>query len=148
MMKSLRQERARKLIKLGLTCEVTGVIELGQEIVLGHLIEFDKKFNPLMKDDGDLLLEKLQSYDQRKVVQIDYIDRKKRNHDLIIFGALFEITDLDNKKLPVLIGYLESLKEQNNNYINDCRLLGKTYFLQAEQQKKKLLYYTGSEDES
>lgn len=148
MMKSIRQERARKLIKLGLICEITGVIELGQEIVLGHLIEFEKKFNPLMKEKGNLLIERLQSYDQKKVDQIDFVDRKKRNHDLIIFGSLFEITALDNKRLSVLIGYLESLKEQSNIYINDCRLIGKTYFLQTKQQKKKLLYYTRSADES
>ena len=147
-MKSIRQERARKLIKLGLICEITGVIELGQEIVLGHLIEFEKKFNPLMKEKGNLLIERLQSYDQKKVDQIDFVDRKKRNHDLIIFGSLFEITALDNKRLSVLIGYLESLKEQSNIYINDCRLIGKTYFLQTKQQKKKLLYYTRSADES
>ena len=140
-MKNIRQERANKLIKLGLTCEVTGVIELGQEIVLGHLLEFEKKFSPSMKKEGDLLIETLQSFDQKKVGQIDHTNRRKRNHDLIVFGSLFEITALDERKLSVLIGYLESLKNQKNNYINDCELVGKTYFLKAKQQKKKLLYY-------
>ncbi|MGF6906815.1 hypothetical protein [Fusobacterium sp. PH5-44] len=141
-MKNQRVMRAAKLIKLGLSCEITGVIEFGQEIVLGHLLDFKKNFNPLMIENGNLLLNKIQSFDQRKVSQIDHIDKRKRNHDLIIFGALFEISNLDDKKLSVLIGYLEDLKVKNNSYINNCDLAGKTYFLQTKQQKKKLLYWS------
>ncbi|MDR1831827.1 MAG: conjugal transfer protein TraD [Fusobacteriaceae bacterium] len=136
--------RTKKLIRLGLLCELTGIIYLPQELVLGHLMNFNRTFTPTMIDEGKRIFESLDQYDSTKANSLTTDDRRHRNHDLITFGALFEIANLD-KPLNVLAGYLTQITTSDQYYKNTCILEGTTYFLKLKQEKhqakKELLYF-------
>jgi hypothetical protein len=138
-----KQARSKELIRLGLLCEITDTIHIGQEILLGHLLQY----KPLIeyKELGENLIKELQNNDTKKVINLDTKNKKSRNHDLITYGSLFEIAKLKDKNLAELGGYLKQIFKENEIYINQCDIVGKTYFLKLKQEKnqdkKILLFY-------
>lgn len=134
--KKKRQERDRKLLLLGIILEITDLFIYEQEIILGHLFNF-KKITPItytkLKEIGSEILKKLDEYDDNIVLSLSTDEKKARNHKLISYGALFEIADLININLAILIGYAEQLHSENQHYFTRCYQDGKIYFIKKEK---------------
>lgn len=134
--KKKRQKRDRKLLLLGIILEITDLFIYEQEIILGHLFNF-KKITPItytkLKEIGSETLKKLDEYDDNIVLSLSTDEKKARNHKLISYGALFEIADLININLAILIGYAEQLHSENQHYFTRCYQDGKIYFIKKEK---------------
>ena len=139
-----RKLRARILLKFGLVAEITYIIEYGTHIILGHLLKF-QNISPLekesLKNNGEKIFKELEEHDKKTVITLTTEEKKARNHKLIGIGALFEIANLINVNLAVITGYCYSLHKKDQNYINDCNIKGKLYFLKkgdGQNDKKNI----------
>lgn len=132
-----RRLRARILLKFGIIIEITSLNDYSKNILLGHLFNFSK-LNPIEKSNfkniGEKLFKELSTFDKEKTQVLTTIERKKRNHNLIAFGALFEIANILNNDIATLIGYCLSFYTKDQFYINDCEIKGKIYFLKKEEK--------------
>lgn len=139
-----RKLRARILLKFGLVAEITYIIEYGTHIILGHLLKF-QNISPLekesLKNNGEKIFKEIEEHDKKTVITLTTEEKKARNHKLIGIGALFEIANLINVNLAVITGYCYSLHKKDQNYINDCNIKGKLYFLKkgdGQNDKKNI----------
>lgn len=135
--KEKRRERAKKLLKFGLGLELTGLIGLDRETILGYLLDFESR-NILERNKyqevGEKILKNMEDFDSKKVRELSYMDLKTRNHMLITKGALFEIAGID-EKLDVVLGYLEEFGKRNESYHARCYQEGAIYFMKKRSVK-------------
>lgn len=125
-------------MKFGLSIEYTRVFIYESEILLGHLFNF-KNLNGLKSkaliDIGEQNLQDLEDKDSDTVTGLDYKEKKERNHILITLGALFEVAEIEEVKLSLVIGYLLELHSETEDYRNRCFQNGNLYFLKKGGDK-------------
>lgn len=130
--KNQRKIRDKKLLMLGIIFEITNTILYDENILLGHLFNF-KKLNMIeldsLKKDGEKTFEELKIHDKKMILHLSSEEKRARNHKLISIGALFEIAEITNVNLGLLIGFVNSLHSKKNYYLTQCELDGKLYFL-------------------
>ncbi|MGL5209355.1 hypothetical protein [Cetobacterium sp.] len=120
------------MLKLGIAMEYTDVLVFDEETLLGHLFNL-KKVNYIEIEKyekyGEKRLAFIEDNDREAVKGLSYEEKKKRNHLLIMRGALFEIAEALNYKLNLVIGFLAELHLKNENYKIKCYQEGKIYFM-------------------
>ena len=130
--------RDKKLLMLGIIFEITNTILYDENVLLGHLFNF-KILNGIeldfFKREGEKIFKNLEEHDKKVVSYLSTEERKARNHKLISIGALFEITNIMDKNLAILIGFVNSLHSKDQYYLNQCELDGKLYFLRKGGSK-------------
>lgn len=123
---------------LGIIFEVTNTIFYNENILLGHLFKF-KNLNrielDLLKEEGEKIFRDLNEYDRDIVSHLSTEERKARNHKLISIGALLEITEITDKNLAILMGFINLIHSKDKYYLNQCELDGKLYFLKKGGNK-------------
>lgn len=112
-----RRERARRLLKLGLIFEMTFSSIYSPELLVGYLLGLQtigksEKEELQWKGNEILSQRSLETHDAEEVYELNYEERKKRNHKLISLGALIEITKTEEYSLAVLTAYLSNLHER------------------------------------
>ena len=128
---------------LGIIFEITNTILYDENILLGHLFNF-KKLNMIeldsLKKDGEKTFEELKIHDKKMILHLSSEEKRARNHKLISIGALFEIAEITNINLGLLIGFVNSLHSKNNYYLTQCELDGKLYFIPTTGTTCRLFY--------
>lgn len=113
---------------------MTNTFEYEDNVILGHLFNF-KNINIFeqqkLKEMGENFLKELDDYDSNIARSLSTKEKKARNHKLITVGALFEIANVTEVNLAILIGYINSLHDKKEYYLSQCKLNGKLYFLKG-----------------
>ena len=140
--KKKRIERARKLLRLGILFEMTSTDIYSIEIIIGYLLELkEKKIYEIgvLKYYGNKFLTEnsIEKHDQKEVILLDTVEKKKRNHKLISLGALFEITSTDTFSIAILISYLENLHSLKGKEFNFYQKKGEEFLKNRRAENGK-----------
>ena len=79
----------------------------------------------------------IEKHDQKEVILLDTVEKKKRNHKLISLGALFEITSADTFSISILISYLENLHSLKDKEFNFYQKKGEEFLKNRRAENGK-----------
>ena len=107
-----RKKRAKKLIKLGTLFEIENLVKEDKNLLLGYLMEFQlisEIEKERLKIQGNRQIEesRLEKIESLEILEgRSYLEKKKRLHELITVGALFEKVKIHKEDPRILLGYL------------------------------------------
>ena len=136
-----RKKRAKKLIKLGTLFEIESLVHEDKNLLLGYLMEFqlnDEIAKEKLKINGNRKIEetRLEKIESLEVLEGKrYLEKKKRLHELITVGALFEKVKIHKEDPRILLGYLIQLKNVSSERKNELKQLGKTEFEKTQKAR-------------
>lgn len=136
-----RKKRAKKLIKLGTLFEIENLVKEDKNLLLGYLMEFqlisEIEKNKL-KIQGNRQIEesRLEKIESLEILEgRSYLEKKKRLHELITVGALFEKVKINKEDPRILLGYLIQLKTISSEKRNKLKQLGKKEFEKTQKAR-------------
>lgn len=136
-----RKKRAKKLIKLGTLFEIENLVKEDKNLLLGYLMEFQlisEIEKEKLKIHGNEQIEKsrLEKIESLEILeQKSYLEKKKRLHELITVGALFEKVKIHKEDPRILLGYLIQLKNVSSEKRNKLKQLGKKEFEKIQKAR-------------
>ena len=136
-----RKKRAKKLIKLGTLFEIESLVHEDKNLLLGYLMEFqlnDEIAKEKLKINGNRKIEetRLEKIESLEVLEgKSYLEKKKRLHELITVGALFEKVKIHKEDPRILLGYLIQLKNVSSEKRNELKQLGKIEFEKTQKSR-------------
>lgn len=136
-----RKKRAKKLIKLGTLFEIENLVKEDKNLLLGYLMEFQlisKIEKDKLKIRGNRQIEesRLEKIESLEILEgRSYLEKKKRLHELITVGALFEKVKTHKEDPRILLGYLTQLKHVSAEKRNELRQLGKKEFEKTQKAR-------------
>lgn len=136
-----RKKRAKKLIKLGTLFEIESLVHEDKNLLLGYLMEFqlnDEIAKEKLKINGNRKIEetRLEKIESLEVLEgKSYLEKKKRLHELITVGALFEKVKIHKEDPRILLGYLIQLKNVSSEKRNELKQLGKKEFEKTQKAR-------------
>lgn len=136
-----RKKRAKKLIKLGTLFEIENLVKEDKNLLLGYLMEF-QLISEIEKDklkiQGNRQIEesRLEKIESLEILEgKSYLEKKKRLHELITVGALFEKVKIHKEDPRILLGYLIQLKNVSAEKRNELKQLGKKEFEKTQKAR-------------
>lgn len=136
-----RKKRAKKLIKLGTLFEIENLVKEDKNLLLGYLMEF-QLISEIEKDklkiQGNRQIEesRLEKIESLEILEgKSYLEKKKRLHELITVGALFEKVKIHKEDPRILLGYLIQLKNISAEKRNELKQLGKKEFEKTQKAR-------------
>lgn len=136
-----RKKRAKKLIKLGTLFEIENLVKEDKNLLLGYLMEF-QLISEIEKDKlkirGNRQIEesRLEKIESLEILEVrSYLEKKKRLHELITVGALFEKVKIHKEDPRILLGYLIQLKHVSSEKRNNLKQLGKKEFEKTQKAR-------------
>ncbi|MGL5582588.1 MAG: conjugal transfer protein TraD [Cetobacterium sp.] len=136
-----RKKRAKKLIKLGTLFEIENLVKEDKNLLLGYLIEFQlisEIEKEKLKIQGNRQIEesRLEKIESLEILEgRSYLEKKKRLHELITVGALFEKVKIHKEDPRILLGYLIQLKTISLEKRNRLKQLGKKEFEKTQKAR-------------
>ena len=111
---------------------------------LEKIYEANKKIQEIEKQKEEfeeklLELRRQIKNSERKLSNLNRSDEwRERNHKLIEYGALLEISDLLGETKSTLLGYFLNFHLLNKEEKEDCKIKGILEFRRREEKKKKI----------
>lgn len=144
-----RKKRAVHLFILGNLFKSAGMDHLDEETLIGYCLSF-QKINPLKIDQYKIIGKQISA---EKQIERDKKREKFKNNfrentgetrsftnkeysRMIKLGAIFEMTNIHNIKLEILISFVLDFKNKSAVEKNNFHLDGKLFKFEREKQKK------------